>query len=200
MAQDTSCSQPPSTARSPSNIQWVCTFSPSLMHDSCLILHSITPNITSVTCTRVILALRGLFLHSGTDNPPPYASGTLPPYQDSGTDRKDGGLRRRNRRNLSLDFPVSDPEGTTAQSTSAGVYELTTFGNTTFGMDVGSVAGFTGSPSSVPSTQITYGASASVHDVQRFGLVSGYYTPATTANPRDVAQKSTQRTVERAVE
>jgi hypothetical protein len=108
------------------------------------------------------------------DGPPSYASGTSPPYRGSGTGRKDGGSRRHNYQNLSLDFLVSDPGGTTAQSTSTGVYELTTFGNTTIGMDMSSVAEFTGSPSSAPSAQIAYGASASSHDVQRFGLVSGY--------------------------
>ena len=180
-----SCSQSPSTARSSSIIQWVCTFSPSPMHDRCSILRSITPSITSLACTRVILALRGLFLHSGTDSPTSYEHSTLPPYRASGTDRKDAGSRRRNHRHLSLNFFVSDARGTPAQSTSAGVYELTTFGNTTFGMEVSSIAGFTESPASAPSAQIAYGASASIHDRPCFGQVSGYYSRATAAFPHE---------------
>ena len=128
-----------------STIQWVCPFLPS-MPDQCLILRSITPSITSLVCTRVFLELRGLFLHSGTEIPPPYASGTLPSYNGHGYDGKDhlGGSRRRDHRNLSLDFFVSDTGGMTAQSTSAGTYEFTTFGHTT---EVGSGAGFPESPS-----------------------------------------------------
>lgn len=155
------------------------------MHVRCLLLRSITPSITSLACTRVILALRGLFLHSGTDSPPIYEPGTLPPYRASGTDRKAAGSRRRNRRNLSLDLLVFDAGRMSAQSTSAGVYELTTFGNTTFGMEVSSIAGFTESPASAPSAEIAYGASASIHDRPRFGQVSGYYSPATAAFPHE---------------
>jgi len=163
-------------------------------------MHSITPSITSLACTRVILALRGLFLHSGMDAPPSYTSGTLPPYRDSGTDRKDGSSRRHNRRNLSLGFLASDPAGTTAQSTSAGVYELTTFGNTTFGIEVSPVTGFTGSPSSAPSAHVAYGASTSVHDRQRFGLVSGYNSPVMAAFPHEGGSKGIQSTGETAME
>jgi len=161
-----------------------------------LTLRSITPSITSLACTRVILALRGLFLHSGTNSPPSYEPGTLPPYRASGTDRKDADSRRRSRQNLSLDFLVSDAGGTTAQSTSAGVYELTTFGNTTFGMEVSSIAGITESPTSAPSAQIAYGASASIHDRPRFGQVSGYYSPATAAFPHEGIPKGIQGKVE----
>ncbi len=118
------------------------------MHDRSLLLRRITPSITSLACTRVFLELRGLILHSGTENLPPYAPGTFPSYHGPGDDQKGSseGLRRRNRRSLSPEFFVSDPGGTTAQSTSAGVYELTNFGNTTIGTDVSSIAGFTGSP------------------------------------------------------
>ena len=166
------------------------------MHDQCLILRSITPSITSLACTRVILALRGLFLHSGTDSPPSYESGTLPPYRASGTDRRDAGSRRRNRRKPSLDFLVSDAGGTTAQPTSEGVYELTTFGNTTFGMEVSPIAGFTESPVSAPSAQIAYGASAAIHDRPRFGQVSGYYSPTTASSPHEGIPKEIQRKVD----
>ena len=119
------------------------------MHDRSLVLHSITPSITSLACTRVFLELRGVILHSGRESPPPYASGTLPSYHARGDDRNDylGSSRQHHRRNLSLDFFVSDAGGTTAQSTSAGVYELTPFGNTTVGMEVNSIVGFTGRPS-----------------------------------------------------
>ena len=122
------------------------------MHDRSSFLRRITPSITSLACTRVFLELRGFILHSGTESLPPYASGTLPSYHGPGDDRKDAleGLRRRNRRNLSLDSFVSDLGETTTQSTSAGVYELTTLGNTVIGTDVSSIAGFTGSPSSAP--------------------------------------------------
>ena len=120
-------------------------------------MRRITPSITSVACTRVFLELRGLILHSGAENPPSYAPDTFPSYHIPSDDRKDslGGLQRRNRRNVSLDFFVSGPGGTTAQSTSTGVYELTTFGNTTVGIEVSSIA------SSAPSAQTVYGASAS---------------------------------------
>jgi len=116
------------------------------MIDAYLLLHSITPSITSLACTRVFLALRGSYLHSGTDHS----------HHDPGDDRKDyhGGLRRCDDRNLSLDFFVSNPGGTTAQSTSEGVYDITTF---TVGMEVNLVVGFTGSPSG----QSAYGASTS---------------------------------------
>ena len=199
--RSTSCSQPLSTARSSSIVQWVCTFSPSPVYDRCLLLPSITPSITSLACTRVILALRGLFLNSGTDSPPSYESGTLPSYRTPGTDRKDAGSRRRNRRNLSLDFLVPDAGGTTAQSTSAGVYELTTFGNSTFGMEVNSIAGFTESPASVPSAQIAHGASASIHDRPRYGQVSGYHSPTTATFPHEgIPKKGIQRKVEEGCE
>jgi len=133
------------------------------MRNRSLLLRRITPSITSLVCTRVFLELRGLLLHSGTESPPPYASGTIPWYHGAGDDRKDslGGLRRHDRQNLSLDFFVSDPGGTTAQSTSAGVHEPTTFGNTTVGTEVSSVAGFKWSPLSAPPARTVYGASAS---------------------------------------
>lgn len=146
-----------SIALSSSSIQWVCTFLLSPMHDQSLHLRRITPSITSIACTRVFLELRGVILHSGTENPPSYAPNTLPSYHVPSDDQKDslGGLQRRNRRNVSLDSFVSDTEGTKAQSTSAGIYELTTFGNTTVGIEVISIA------SSAPSAQTVYGASAS---------------------------------------
>jgi hypothetical protein len=145
-----------------------------------LTLRSITPSITSLACTRVILALRGLFLHSDTESPP-----TLPPYHNSGTHRKDllGSPRRRNRRNLPFDPLVSDPRGATGRSTSVGVYDLTTFGNTTVGIEVSSFAGFAGGPPSAPSAQNAYGASTSIHDRQPVSLISGHYTPPTATFP-----------------
>ena len=119
------------------------------MIDAYLILRSITPSITSLACTRVFLALRGSYLHSGTGHS----------HHDPGDDRKDyhGGLRRRDDRNLSLDFFVSNPGGTTAQSTSEGVYDLATFRTTTVGMEVNSIVGFAGGP----SAQSAYGAGTS---------------------------------------
>ena len=97
------------------------------MHDRSSFLRRITPSITSIACTRVFLEL------SGTR---PYAYGG------------------RNRRNRSMrTVIVRGPVGTTAQSTSAGAYALTTLGNTTIGTDVGSIAEFTWNPSSAPSAQ-----------------------------------------------
>lgn len=153
----------PSIALSSSGIQWVCIFLPSPMHDWNLILPSIVPSIASVTCTRVFLELRGSILHSGTESPLPCTSGTSSSYRGSSHDRNDHlrSSRQHNRRNLSLDFFVSDPGGTTAQSTSTGVYELTTFGNNIVGMEASSNVGFTGRLSSAPSAQTAYGASTS---------------------------------------
>jgi len=165
-----------STALSPGSVQWVRTFLPSPTPNQYSLLHSITPSITSLACNRIILALRGVLFHSGTDNPPPYASGTLPSYHRPSGNR-DYHLdpsRRRDHGNLSLDFVVSDPGGTTGQSASVGVYELTTFENTTFGMEVSSISGFTGSPSS-----------ASNHDQQHFSLRTGYHRPPTATLPSD---------------
>ena len=159
------------------------------LHTSC----SIAPSITSLACTRVILALRGVLLHPGTESPPPYASGTLPPYHDPSDGRKGhlGGSRRRGHQNLSLDFFVSEPGEATGQSTSAGAYEFTTFGDTTTGMEVGSSAGFTASVA--PSAQ---SASASNHDWQHMGLESGHHTPSTTSFPMRVFKESSRRAVE----
>jgi len=156
------------------------------MQDQYSLLRSITPIITSIACTRVFLEFHGLLFHSGTENPPSYESGTLPPYNGPGNDRKDdlGGSRRRNRRNLSLDFLVSDRgEFTTAQSTSAGVYELTTFENTTSGMEVSSSAGFTGSPPSARSAPTLWSANVSNHDRQHVGVATGYYSPPKVSFP-----------------
>jgi hypothetical protein len=69
-----------------------------------------------------------------------------------------------------------------------GVYDLTTFGNTTVGIEVNSFAGFAGGPPSAPSAQNAYGASTSIHDRQRFGLISGHYTPSTAPFPRGSIQ------------
>lgn len=117
--------------------------------------------------------MRGLFLRPGTENPPSYASGTLPPYYGPGEDRKDylENSRRHNRRSLR----TSDlgGAGTTAQFTSAGAYELTTFGNTTFGSEVALSAGFVGSPSSAPSNAPR----------QHFGLATGYHSLPTDSFP-----------------
>ena len=138
-----------SIARSSGITQWVCNsyLSPYTINAH-IFLCSIAPSITSLACTRVILALRGLLLHSGTESPPPYASGTLPSYHDPSDDRNEylGGSRRRDHRNRSLDFFVSAAEETIGQSTSAGAYEFTTFGGTTSGTEVGSSVGFTGLP------------------------------------------------------
>ena len=119
-----------------------------------LTLRSITPSITSIACTRVILALRGLLLHSSVDGRSVYKSGTLQPS------RKDylGGTRRPNRRKL----------------TSVGFFELTTSGNTT---EVSSIAGFTGNPHGGPSAQNEYEVNSSFNDGQHSGRVSGYYSP-----------------------
>ena len=116
-----------------------------------LTLRSITPSITSLACTRVILALRGLFLDSSVDGSSVYKSGTLRPS------RKDylGGSRRPNRR----------------KPTSTGVFELTTFGNTT---EVSSIAGFAGSPHGGPSAQNAYAVNSTFTDRQHSGRVSGY--------------------------
>ena len=172
-----------SIALSSSGIQWVCTFLISPMHDLCSLIHSITPSVASIACTRVFLELRGLFLHSGTENPPPYASGTLPSYHNNpGDGRKGylGGPLPRDHHNLSLDLFVSDPGGTTGQSTSASAYEFTTFGNTTVGMGVNPDAGLTESPSSAPSAQSPYGPSALNHDRQQFVPTAGSHDPQTT--------------------
>jgi len=122
-----------------------------------LTLRSITPSITSLACTRVILALRGSLLHSSVDGPSVYKSGTLRPSCEDYL----GGSRRPNRRKL----------------TSVGVFELTTFGNTTVGAEVSSIAGFTGSPSCWPSAQNGYEVNSSFNYGQHFGRVSGYYSP-----------------------
>ena len=137
------------------------------MHSRYLLLCSITPSITSLACARVILELRGLLLDSGTESPLPYASDTVTSYHDPKDGRKDhlGGSRRRDPGNLSSDFFVSSPGGTIGHSTSVGAYEFTNFGNTTFGMEVSSIAAFTGRPSStVLSAQSPYGAGVSNHD------------------------------------
>jgi hypothetical protein len=152
-------------------VQWVCAFSPSFGYNQCSPPHSVTPSIASIACARVILALRGMFLHSGTGSPPPYASGTLPSYHEPHHDRKEQCAdSRRNHQNFSLDFFASGPGGTTEQSTSAGVYELTTFANTTVRMDVSSIAGFTGNPSCGPSAQ-------------HFGMAAGYCSPPAASFP-----------------
>jgi len=110
-----------------------------------VLFSGIAPSITSLACTRVFLALRGCYLHSGTDDPP---SRTYSSYHDPINDRKDYfvGLGRRGDQNLSMDFFVSDPGGTTDQSTSAGAYEITTFGNATVGMELSSIAESSGAP------------------------------------------------------
>lgn len=154
------------------------------MRDQCLPIRSLIPCITSLTCSRVFLEMRGLFLHPGLDNPPPYASGTLPPYHDPGDDRKDylGSSRRHNRRGPLLDFLASDlgSGGTTPQFTSAGVYELTSFWNTTLGTEVISGAGFMGGPTSAPS------ASA---QRQHFGLATGHHSLPTSSFPYESIQR-----------
>ena len=113
---------------------YIHPFSPYVIN-SHLLLCSITPSITSLACTRVFLALRGYYLHSGTDDPPSRTENTLPSHHDPSEDQ-----------NLSLDFFTSGQEGTTAQSSSAGAYEVTTFGNTTVGMELGSIAESWGAP------------------------------------------------------
>ena len=133
-----------------------------------LTLRSITPSITSLACTRVILALRGLFLDSSVDGQSVHKSG---PSRNSGTDRK-----------LSL---VLDLNGATGQFTSAGILELTTFGNTTVGAEVSSITGFTGSPSRGPSAQNAYEVNSSFNDGQHFGRVSGYYSPPMAPFPHE---------------
>lgn len=156
------------------------------MHSRCSHLHSLTPSITSLTCTRVILEFRGLFLHSGTQNPHPYAPGTLPSYRNNpGDDQKDysGGSLPSDHRNLSLDFFVSDPRGTTGHFTSAGAYELTTFGNNTVEMGVGPDAGLTESPSGAPSAQSPYGPSALNHGHPQVSLTTEHHDPPTISLP-----------------
>lgn len=143
-----------SVARSSNIAQWVCnSYLPPCTISAYIFLCSIVPSVTSLACTRVIMALRGLLLHSGTENPPPYASGTLPSYHDPSGDPKDylGGSRRHDHRSLSLDFFVSGPEGTT---TSAGAYELTTFGDTTIRTEGSSSAGFIVRPPNVHAERV----------------------------------------------
>jgi len=128
-----------------------------------LTLRSITPSIASLACTRVILALCGLLLHSSVDGPSVYKSGTFRPSRKGYL----GGSRRPNRRKLA----------------STAVFELTTFGNTT---ELSSIAGFMGSPSCGPSAQNAYEVNSSFNDGQHSGRVSGYYSPP-------IAQEGIQR-------
>lgn len=150
------------------------------MHGRCSLLRSITPSVTSLTCTRVFLEFRGLFLHSGTESPPPYVSGTSSSYRDNpGDDRKGylGGSLRRDHRNLSLDLFVSDPGGTTGQSTSTGAYAFTTFGNTAVEMGVSPDGRLTAGPS---RAQSPYGQSALNNDRHQFGPATGNHDPQPT--------------------
>ena len=80
-----------------------------------------------------------------------------------------------------MDIFVPGSGRTTAQFTSAGVYEFTTFGDTTVEMEVGSIGGFLGSPSSAPSTQTRDGTRASNHERQHSGLEVGCYNPPTAS-------------------
>lgn len=156
------------------------------MRDKYLHIHSLIPCIASITCSRVFLEMRGLFLHPGTENPPSYISDTLPPYHDPGSDQKYhlGSSRGHNHRNRLLDFLGSG--GTTAQLTSTGVYELTTFEDTTFGVEVSPSAGFIGSPSSAPSTQPS---NAPNHEQQHVCLATRYHIPPTASLPYENVQR-----------
>ena len=161
-------------ARSSSTVQWVCTFSSSPIHDQCLLLRSITPSITSLACTRVFLALRGYYLHSGTNNPPSRTHNTFPSSHDPDDVR-----------NLSLDFFASGRSGTTARSTSAGAYEVTTFENTTVGMELGSIAESWGAPQYLDprQQQTAYGGSASNCDQKHLTLATECHSLPKTAFP-----------------
>ena len=146
-----------SIARSSSIAQWVCnSYLLPCTINTYISLCSIVPSVTSLACTRVILALRGLLLHSDTENPPPYAPGTLPSYHDPSSSQKDylRASRSHDRQTLSLDFFVSEPGGTTTSA------ELTTFGDTTIRMEGCSSAGFIERPPNAPEAQSACGASA----------------------------------------